>query len=179
MRSFVIALLALTACKMYGDPPAHLHRVEPIKPPDGWNKDPETATTYVEACTTDFHRDAKGQRRQPQVAEARVTDGDTTLAESAKATNDAAKADLIIRGIQHYADALRADPYDAQATLKLALAYDKVLHKGCALAMLRRLESLAQNPKLAPDAGHRIDDVVDNTQWFKGYRKAALDAVNR
>jgi hypothetical protein len=171
-------LLALAACKIYGDPPAPLAHYEIRKHPAGWDKDPEVKVAYVEACATDFHRDAKGQRRQPQVAQARVTDGDTTLAEATKATTDTAKADLIIRGIQHYADALRADPYDAQATLKLALAYDKVLHKGCAIAMLRRLESLTQNPKLAGDASHRIDDVVDNTQWFKGYRKEALEAVN-
>ena len=134
---------------------------------------------YIEDCTTDFHRDPRNVQRKPQVAVQQVAEGDTTLVDAQKQTVDTARTDLVVRGIQRYSDALRADPYDADATLKLALAYDKVLRKGCALAMLHRLESLTQNPRLATDASRRIDDVVDNAGWFKGYRKAALQAVNR
>src|SRR5690242_2678860 len=151
-----ILLVCLTACSMYGEKPAPLHPVESRNPPKDWNKDPETKVSYIDDCATDFHRDAAHVKRQTRAAETHVTDGDTQLAASDKATDQTAKTDLIVRGIQHYADALRADPYDANATLKLAVAYDRVLHKGCALAMLHRLDALAQNPRLAPDAGHRV-----------------------
>jgi hypothetical protein len=131
----------------------------------------------MEDCSTDFHRDARNAPHKPAVAESLVVAGDTQL-ETATRAPDAAKPGLVVRSIENYSDALRADPYNATATLKLALAYDKVLRKGCALAMLRRLESLTSNPKLATEAVHRIDDVVDNKSWFKGYRKDALAAVN-
>lgn len=178
MRRPLLLACLLAGCQpMYGSPSEPLHTPASHHPPKGTTT--EAAVAYVEDCPVDFRRDARTVRRQPQVAETLVTEGDTSVESSAKATSDTAKVDLIVRGIQHYADALRADPYDAHATLKLALAYDRVLHKGCALAMLHRLDALAQNPKLAQDAQHRIDDIVDNTQWFKGYRKDALSAVNR
>ncbi|HEX4452909.1 MAG TPA: hypothetical protein VH143_18670 [Kofleriaceae bacterium] len=89
----------------------------------------------------------------------------------------AEQATLLVESIEHYADALRADPYDASATLGLAIAYDHVLRKGCALAMLRRLNALSQNARISPDAKSRVAAVVDNPQWFKGYRNDALEAV--
>ena len=72
---------------------------------------------------------------------------------------------------------MQKDPYNADATLKLAVAYDKVLHKGCALAMLKRLASLSSNPKFANESNRARDAVGDNATWFKGYRKDALQAA--
>ena len=117
-------------------------------------------------------------RREPATAATLVTTGNTALAASTTAP-PAAKASLVVAAIQKYADALRADPYDAEATLDLALAYDHVLRKGCALALLHRLESLTANSQLAEKAKRKIDELVDNRQWFGGYRKDALAAVNR
>jgi hypothetical protein len=172
--ALVAALAALAACKtMYGDPPDPMPKIH-ARPAPPVAVEP---VHYIDDCATDFHRDAHGLRAKPDAAATLATSADAA-ATSASAATGAAQADLLVRTIQHYADALRADPYNARATLGLAVAYDRVLRKGCALAMLRRLEDLAQNPAVAPDAGHKIDDVVDNTQWFKGYRKDALAAVN-
>jgi len=177
MRLQLLACLGLVACQpLYGRNADPLHNPPRHAPPTG------TVTTvlvppYIEDCSTDFHRDARTASQKPKVAESLVTAGDTQL-DSATHAPDAAKPALVVRSIESYSDALRADPYNAAATLKLALAYDKVLRKGCALAMLRRLESLTANPKLATEAIHRIDDVVDNKAWFKGYRKDALAAVD-
>jgi hypothetical protein len=173
------ALVLFAGCSMYGAPPARLHPVEPIH--HATTTTAPAPVVYNDDCTVDFHHKPppQGVQRHTAVAATQVTNGDATLATANKTANDAARADLIISGIQHYSDALRADPFDATATLKLALAYDKALHKGCALALLHRIDELAQNPKFATDANGRADDVVLNPQWFRDYRKDALAAVNR
>jgi hypothetical protein len=71
------------------------------------------------------------------------------------------------------------DPYSVDATLKLAIAYDKAMRKGCALALLKRLSQLAGHPKYGSEANRRIDDIDANGAWFKGYRKDAMAAVGR
>ena len=84
---------------------------------------------------------------------------------------------MIKEAIDKYRNALIKDPYNVDATLKLAVAYDKVLRKGCALAMLKRLAALSNNPKCASEANRNIDSIDANGQWFKGYRKEAMAAV--
>ena len=108
-----------------------------------------------------------------------VGDGDTALQQSGKAKDPPAQAELIRVAIDKYRNALVKDPYNSEATLKLAIAYDLVYRKGCALAMLKRLASLSANPKFAKQANRNIDSVTDNTQWFKGYRKDAISSVGR
>jgi LPS sulfotransferase NodH len=171
----ILALVLLAGCSMYGAPADRLHLVPPIHRP----ATVVAPIVYNESCTVDFHRKPQGVQRHGEMAAARIAQGDTTIAAATKAATDTARVDLIVSGIAHYSAALLDDPFDAQATLKLAIAYDKALHKGCALALLHRLDALAQNPKLAPEASARIDDVVDNPQWFRDYRKDALAAVNR
>jgi hypothetical protein len=61
----------------------------------------------------------------------------------------------------------------------LALAYDRVYRKGCAIAMLKRLAALTVNPKYGKTANPTIDSISDNGQWFKRYRKDAMAAVGR
>jgi hypothetical protein len=84
---------------------------------------------------------------------------------------------MAAQGVEQYRQALIADPYNAEATLKLALAYDKVLRKGCALAMLKRLDALAANPKFGAEP--QINRVLDNESWFKPYRNDALKALGK
>jgi hypothetical protein len=181
MRKLALAfpLIWFAGCSMYGAPPAHLHPVEPIHhvvTPDG-----PAPVVYNDDCTVDFHRKPppQGVQRQPAVAATHVVNGNATLATANKTSSTTTRVDLLRSAIQHYSDALRADPFDATATLELAVAYDQALHRGCALALLHRIDELAQNPKFATDANHRADDVVINRQWFRGYRKDALAAVNR
>lgn len=173
-----LALLALIAgCSMYGAPADRLATVHPIKPPKVVATPDQKI--YNEDCTVEFNAPpARIQKRSAAVA-TQVDEGDAKLNASTKATTDQARADLVISGIGNYRNALRTDPYDPDATLHLARAYDAALHKGCALAMLKRLGSLEQNPKLAQEAVRRINDILVNPQWFRDYRKAALAAVNR
>ena len=173
MRALLLVVVA--ACQpMYRGASEPLHHV-PAKPGRPTAEAPPPVV-YVESCEVDFHRDPRAVARKQAAAETLVTAGDTAVATATKA--QPVQPVLLVDGIEKYSAALRADPYNAGATLKLALAYDHVLHKGCALALLHRLKSLADNPKVAPDAPRRIADIEDNAQWFKAYRHDALDAVH-
>jgi hypothetical protein len=173
------ACLLAAACQpLYGGKPEKLHNPEKKKrPPDA----PEAAVEikYVEDCAADFRKDPKGVRSEPSIANDLVGQGETAMVNGDKAKDPKAQTDLFRDGIDKFRNALVKDPYNVEATLKLAVAYDKVYRKGCALQMLRRLVSLSSNPKWSKEANRACDSVVDNTQWFKGYRKDAVSAAGR
>src|SRR5262249_53779024 len=147
------------------------------KPPEP----PESAdqVKYIDDCTASFQDDPRKWHPQPPLARQLVDGGDTAMATSDKTPEPNQKVGLIKEAIDKYRNALIKDPYSPDATLKLAIAYDKVLRKGCAIAMLKRLAALAANPKFSQEANRSIDAVGDNSQWFKGYRKDAMAAVGR
>lgn len=163
---------------MYGGKPEKLIAPQKKKAP------PEAAVVeapikMVDDCTADFHADPKNVKQQTSQSNQLTGEGDTALANSDKATDPGAQAGLLKESIDRYRSALIKDPYNAEATLKLALAYDRVYRKGCAIAMLKRLASLTANPKFAKAATGGIEQISDNGQWFKHYRKDALAAVGR
>jgi hypothetical protein len=162
---------------MYGAPPQKLRTPEPIKPPKDLPADP-VVVNYRDTC--DFGTTRTGKVvRQTSAANTATQKGDEKVADYDKATSEKAKSGLIVDGIDHYLAALKNDPFNAQATLKLALAYDKVRRKGCALALLQRLDQLAQNPKFEKEANDAIDEILqsNNRTWFGGYRADAVRAV--
>jgi hypothetical protein len=170
-----LAVTGFAACQpMYGSPPARLRAPAPI--PHAVHEDPIAPPAFVEACHVDFRAHPKSVHRDPAGAARLVVSGDTRAHTAEHAPAPAAKVELVQQSIADYREALIKDPYDATATLKLALAYDAVLRKGCALAMLQRLAQLSTNPKFA-DAADRIEDVVQNPSWFPWYRNAALAAI--
>ena len=168
-----------TGCqKLYGG------KSEKLKTPDKKKRPPEPpeqeiVVKYVEDCAADFRGDPAKARPQPAMANQLVGEGETALLSSKKAKDPTSQAELIRVSIDKFRNALIKDPYNHEATLQLALAYDKVLRKGCALAMLKRLATLETNPKYAKGAKLAADRVTDNAQWFKGYRKDAVAAVGR
>jgi hypothetical protein len=172
-------VLATTGCQaLYGGKPERLKNPERKKAPP----EPETASIqikYVEDCTANFRDDPKLARPNPGLANQLVGDGDTALQNANKAKDPASQAELIKLSIDKYRNALIKDPYNHEATLKLALAYDMVYRKGCAIAMLKRIAALQANPKYAKAANAKADEVNDNSSWFKGYRKDAIAAVGR
>ena len=119
----------------------------------------------------------------PAISSANVTTkvdtGDTAMQGADKAPQIDGKVGLLKEAIDKYRNALIKDPFSVEATLKLAIAYDRVMRKGCAIAMLKRLAALSNNPKFAPEANRNIDAIDANGQWFKGYRKDAMSAVGR
>jgi hypothetical protein len=181
MRLLVALALAVgvVSCSpLYGGRP------EKLKNPDKKKRPPEAEVTaveikYVDDCNANFSDDPKKARPQPQLAVQLVAAGETAIDQADKAKEDSMKISLLKEAIDKYRNALIKDPYNIPATLKLAVAYDRVLRKGCAIAMLKRLASLSNNPKWTSEANRNIDSIDANAQWFKGYRKDALAAVGR
>jgi hypothetical protein len=169
-------VVLLGACSMYGAPPQKLRTPEPIKPPPTLTDDP-APIVYNEDCDLLTSRVATVKRDSKQAA-VHTQVGDKKIADYEVAP-PAAKKDLMIDGIDEYVAALRKDPFNAKATLKLAVAYDKARRKGCALRLLERLDQLAQNPKLANEANEAIDELLGRRGWFKDYRREALRKVGR
>ena len=178
--AFVVgAGFGLTACQeLYGGKPEKLPVPQRKKPPP---EAPiaETPVKEIDDCTADFRSDPKLVRQQTGVSNQLTGEGNTAISNSDKATEPAAQAGLLKEGIDKYRNALIKDPYNVEATLRLALAYDKVYRKGCAIAMLKRLATLSANPKFAKAANAEIDSISDNGQWFRRYRKDAMAAVGR
>jgi hypothetical protein len=135
--------------------------------------------TYVEECNANFSDDPKKVKPQTPMSKTLFDQGETALDQSDRAKDDSAKVGLIKDAIDKYRNALIKDPYNIPATLKLAVAYDRALRKGCAIAMLKRLASLSNNSKWTSEANRHIDTIDANGMWFKGYRKEAMAAVGR
>lgn len=86
-----------------------MHTPEPGRHPPV----PTEAITYLEDCNFDFHH----RQLAPTPVE---------------------RVDIVNGAIETYTRALRADPYDPDATLGLARAYDNVQRKGCGEKRSRR-----------------------------------------
>lgn len=137
----------------------------------------EAPPSFVEDCDVNFSARPTKQRQTAR-ANTLVTTANTTLQGPPSApVTTSREVSLVVRAIDLYRDALLVDPYNADATLNLALAYDAVLRKGCALAMLRRLDELATHPVLEVEAKPQLALVKQNVHWFRHYRPEALKAA--
>ena len=175
MRTWVfVCLLGFAACQpLYGGAADGLH-TPAVKPRPVEKGQP---IVYIESCSASFQEDPRTWHAQPKLAPPLIQTGDTDLVGANKAPDEPARVGLVRDAIEKYRLALQKDPYNADATVKLAVAYDKVLRKGCALAMLRRLSSLSGNPKFANATTAAKEAVTNNPGWFKGYRVDALTAA--
>lgn len=175
-KALAAACLVLAACQpMYV---GKSERLPPMPPPKPQPKAVAEVVPYVEDCDVNFSARPTTKRETP-VAERLIVSADATTQQATRQTSAEQRVSLVRQAIEMYSDALRKDPYNADATLKLALAYDRVLRKGCALAMLRRLGTLADHPKLVVEAEPQVSLVVSNPHWFRNYRAAALKAIGQ
>jgi hypothetical protein len=173
----IACVVALIGCQpLYGGKAERLKNPLLTSGKRGEAEVPPPKPMYRETCHTNFRAPSTGVVRNTAAASKLVQDGDTRLASSERAPIEA-KLELIVDSMTRYRSALQKDPYDAEATLKLALAYDKTLRKGCALAMLQRLEMLSNHPDFAAEADRRKNQVRDNKQWFADYRTEALNQI--
>ena len=173
MGKFVALALMVAACQpMYRGKSEVMHTPDPRAHPPV----PVEEIVYVEDCNFDFHRRAPVAHAVPSAQ--LDAQGNTQLAKAQAAPSPAVRVDLVNDAIETYSRALHADPYDADATLGLALAYDKVQRKGCALALLTRLGELGNHSKFSSSALPVAQSVPAHTQWFKAYRKEAIRALN-
>ena len=134
----LVAGVGIVGCQpLYGGKPEKLLAPQKRKAPKE-EVVAEAPIKEVEDCTADFRGDPKRATQDTRVSNNLTAEGDTALANSDKATDPAAQAGLLKDSIDRFRSALVKDPYNAEATLKLALAYDRVYRKGCAIAMLKR-----------------------------------------
>jgi hypothetical protein len=174
-----LVVFGVASCSpLYGSKPDKLKNpVEKKRPKEAEEAAPQI--TYVEECNANFSDDPKKVRAQTPMSRQLFDQGEVALDSADKAKEDQLKVTHLKDAIDKYRNALVKDPYNVPATLKLAVAYDRVLRKACAIAMLKRLASLSNNPKWASEANRNIDAIDANAQWFRGYRKDALGAVGR
>lgn len=164
---------------LYGGKPEKLRNPERKKKPAD-EAEAVVQVKYVDDCVFNDRADpvsvkADDARKSKQLVE----EGEITLAQLPKTKEPAQQASLITRSIEIYRSALLKDPYNADATYSLAVAYDMVYRKGCALALLKRIQKLEANPRFKTSARRVADVVADNPQVFKGYRNDAKQAVGR
>jgi hypothetical protein len=179
VRLIACITLASVACSpLYGGKPEHMKTPERKKRPKEAEEAPPEIK-YVDDCNANFSDDPKKAHPQTPMSRQLFDAAESAFDQSDKAKEDSMKVSLLKEAIDKYRNALIKDPYNVPATLKLAVAYDRVLRKGCAIAMLKRLAALSNNPKWASEANRNIDSIDANAQWFKGYRKDALAAVGR
>jgi hypothetical protein len=176
------ALLMLSACQpLYGGKPESLKRLETKKrPPQEATK--VAAVVYNEDCATSFFDPPPPRAPAPSPGQAQgsVQTGRQSIDQARRAPDAPSKVNSIIAAIESYKAALVKDPYNAEATFYLAEAYDMVLRKGCAIALLKRLAALQTHTAPVDErARSKINELMDNPSMFAGYRKDAVTAVGR
>jgi len=171
----LVALFLMGCQALYGQKPDKLPGVKKTKrPPE--EKVAAVEPKYLDDCPTNF-RDTAPVRQEKALATKLTQDGDGAFDAAKKAKEAPVQAGAYKEAVDKYSNALKKDPFNAEATLKLAIAYDALFRRGCAIAMLKRLENLTKNKKVSPDAQNHANSVGDNPQWFKGYRKDAVAAA--
>jgi hypothetical protein len=172
----VLGLGTVGACKpLYGG------KAEAMKGPPKKKPPPEVAAAEVaipwnEECDTDFHGKPNAIPPNTAAGKALTETATNTLVQAERNQDPKQRASLTVEAIDKYKAALGKDPYSAEATYGLAVAYTKVLRKGCTLKLLKRLSDLKNNPKFASDAQRMIDAAADQNA-FKPFKKDAASAL--
>jgi len=160
---------------------------ERIKKPSKKKMPEEVATgpveiKWVDDCSAKFQEEvgkAMDQHRRGQGKAKRLTNQGIELLEKADKEDVTEKrAGLTMEAISTLRDALIEDPYHAEATYNLAVAYTRARRKGCALALLKRLADLEVYPDFAGDAKRMINQARDD-RVFSPFRKDADAAIGR
>lgn len=167
-----------------GCQPLYGGKAEKLKVPEKRKRPKETAESgptivYNEECKADFFATGLKVTAMPSLADQQVQLGNAAMDASRRAAVPEAKVSSIIEAINKYKAALSKDPFSADATLQLAVAYDSVLKKGCAIELLKRLAALQTYPSSADIARVKLDEIVSREAMFKGYRNDAMKAIGR
>ncbi|MEO8702793.1 MAG: hypothetical protein ABI867_22305 [Kofleriaceae bacterium] len=172
MRYVVIFAAACGASPAPPAPPPQ--RQQLIEPPV------ETSEIrYDPDCVSTFNADPTNYKPQPELA---ATVNARTAELAAYARDTTAEQDIVdstIETIRQARTALILDAYNPELTLTLALAYDSAFRKGCAMALLERLDALARDPRFAKQTSKVLDVIVGQPSMFASYRRDALAAINR
>jgi hypothetical protein len=178
----VLALAVAAGCQgMYDGKAQHLKDPDPVRPPKGYTDEPPPADLVynTDPCVIRDAPQPIAKKGAVKHTDELTGQGDEKVKKFDHSVDPKEKTVLIKSSLDDYRKALVDDPFSAEATMKLAVAYDKVLRKSCALALLGRLSKLAENPKYSTAANARIDEIVDHDVYFHDYRNDAIKAVGR
>ncbi len=172
--------LAAGAALLAGCGPLYGGKSETLKKPSVKKRPPEAELTipWITECRADFHADAKGLKRQASLGQAKTATATSKFGSIAALPTPDAKMNTIIAAINDYKGALVADPYNADATRGLAVAYATVWYKGCALQLLERLAALAANVDFQADAERNMDAAQSDPAFAK-FRTEVDTALGR
>jgi predicted small lipoprotein YifL len=164
--SILVGLATVAGCGPKGEltpPPAPLRPApEPVveskpvsKDCDPIDPDDELKPiSFDERSITEAMKLAEQARAELKTAESAEVAGST-------------REQYITDAVEHFITALRADPYNVQATYGLAGAYARIGRKQCSLNMLTRLLQLRPHQSKRPDVELMLDRLLG--------RKGALD----
>lgn len=181
MRGFLIATLVGAAALIFGPgcKPLYSGPAEPMKgPPKSKPKDGEAAAVPIawdEECDTNFH-DKLTVPANPAAGRTLTETATGTLVNAERTEDPKQRAALTLEALEKFKAALVKDPFSAEATYGLAIAYTKLYRKGCTLKLLKRLSDLKANGKFAEDASRMINAASDQNA-FKPFKKEAHAAL--
>lgn len=168
-------VVLVSACSMYGEKAPKLRNPVPVKPvitaDAGGPKN-------VDDPNCEFHERAMpAGKPSAKTAELERMGDARNQVYNAPTSEPAVRREALVDVIDSYGRALAGDPFNPTLTLKLALAYDKAYRKGCALALLGRLNRLSNNEKFAKQTAPVIDEVLSRKSYFERYRRDAVGAL--
>jgi hypothetical protein len=136
----------------------------------------ETEQVLDEKCRTNFFADPT-TRRKESLGRSLAKQADSLLVEADEQEGQQ-RISTVKDALGKLENALKADPYGPEPTYKMAVAYAMVGKKGCAVALLERLQELTKHP----DAGAKADRIINRAlrdQSFEPFRKDADTALGR
>ena len=74
------------------------------------------------------------------------------------------KEDMLTQAVQHFIDALKADPYDVKATYGLAAAYAKVGRTQCSINLLTRILQMRPHASKQAEVEAMLDKLLGRKQ---------------
>lgn len=177
IAAVVASMGASMGCSpLYGGKPEEL-RNPPKKRPPVEEEAGVPLQKWDEECNAEFFAKSSALPR-PSEAKPIAESANTTLVGADRAPDASTRARMVIDAIGRFKAALAKDPFNAEATYGLAVAYTKARKKGCAIALLKRLSALSVNARFSEDAT-RMMDAASANPIFKPFKKDAEAALGR
>jgi len=169
-RLGLVAALAALCCVVAG---CH-EKQELTAPPPPLRPEAEAAPTTAKSATQkDCEPVDSDHEPKPLSFDARSIPEGTRLAEQGKAklrTGRSAEVtrvtseDMVTQAVDDFITALRADPYNVEATYSLAAAYATMGRHQCAINLLTRLLQMRPHPSKRTDVEAHLDKLLGRKQ---------------
>ena len=185
--SIAVGMAAAPGCGSgpYTGKPEKLKKPRAKKRPAG-----ETVATEVtevkpievsnEQCRTNFFADPYRSKRYPREANGMANQAGQSL-EAAERQFGPTRQQLVVEAMGTLSNALRRDPYNAEATYKLSVAYAILGKKSCTMALLERLKALETSPlpESERETANRVIKKAARDPAFGAFQKEARTALGQ